>query len=254
MTPPEARITFLSQPAPVHMADSWYEFSRPDHFWVKRRFEVMHRMTLGLVNRTPTWLDVGCGTGILQSHCKTKYGINVTGADLNVVALEQNPNGAERTLCYDINSRKAELKETFDIVSAMDVIEHLDDEGQFIESLLFHLKPDGLLLINVPAFQLFYSNYDIEAGHKRRYHRKDISRLAATHQLKTERWSYWGFSLIPVLIARNIVTSFSERSKIIERGFSPSSPTMENLLMLLARLEALPNHLVGTSLMAIFRK
>ncbi|MBW4530104.1 MAG: class I SAM-dependent methyltransferase [Aphanothece saxicola GSE-SYN-MK-01-06B] len=254
MTPPEAGITFLSKPAPVHMADSWYEFSRPDHFWVKRRFEVMHRIIGGLAQESPAWLDVGCGTGVLQNYCQSKYGINVTGADLNVVALEQNSQGAEHTLCYDINGRKAELKEAFDIVSAMDVIEHLDDEGQFIESLLYHLKPGGLLLINVPAIQLLYSNYDIEAGHKRRYHRKDIARIAKTHQLKAERWSYWGFSLIPVLIARNIVTSFSEQSKIIQRGFSPSSPTMDSLLMFLSRLEKLPNHLLGTSMMAIFRK
>jgi SAM-dependent methyltransferase len=254
MTPPAAGITFLSQPAPVHMADSWYEFSRPDHFWVKRRFEVMHRIIRGLVQGSPAWLDVGCGTGVLQNHCQSTYGIKVTGADLNVVALEQNPQGAERTLCYDINSRQAQLKEAFDIVSAMDVIEHLDDESQFITSLLYHLKPGGLLLINVPAIQLFCSNYDIEAGHKRRYHRGDITRLADTHQLKVERWSYWGFSLIPVLIARNIVTSFSERSKIIERGFSPSSPIMDSLLMFLSRLERLPNHLLGTSMMAVFRK
>jgi 2-polyprenyl-3-methyl-5-hydroxy-6-metoxy-1,4-benzoquinol methylase len=254
MTPPKAGITFLSQPTTVHMADSWYEFSRPDHFWVKRRFEVMHKVTRGLIEGTPAWLDVGCGTGVLQSHCRKKYGITVTGADLNAVALEQNPNGAENTLCYDINSRKEQLREAFDVVSAMDVIEHLDDEEQFVESLLYHLKPGGLLLINVPAIQLFYSNYDVEAGHKRRYHRKDITRLARTHRLKAERWSHWGLSLIPVLIARNIVTSFSERSKIIERGFSPSSPVIEKFLMFLARLESLPNHLVGTSLMAVFRK
>ncbi|MCT0206232.1 bifunctional 2-polyprenyl-6-hydroxyphenol methylase/3-demethylubiquinol 3-O-methyltransferase UbiG [Synechococcus sp. CS-1332] len=247
-------ITYLSEAVPVDMADKWYEFSRPDHFWIARRFKVMHTLIRSWLSGTPSWLDVGCGSGLLQSYCRDRYHLDVIGADLNIVALKLNPSGVKSTYCYDINSRQVQLEQTFDIVSAMDVIEHIDDEHHFVESLLFHVRPGGQLLINVPALQCCFSKYDVEAGHKRRYSANDVKRIAKEHNLSIIKWSYWGLALIPVLIMRNFIVHFSERSKVIQRGFSPSSPFVGRVLGFLASLEILPNHFAGTSLMIVFKK
>ena len=247
-------ITFFSDPIDVSMADSWYEVSHADHFWIKRRFAVMDKMIDGIDLQRMKWFDVGCGAGLLQEHCSKTYGLAVDGADLNIVALAKNPSGPKQTFCYDILEQRAEMHEAYDIISVLDVIEHIEDEFRFVEALLFHLKKGGFLLVNVPANQKMYSRYDIEAGHKRRYSSKDVFRICNQHGLATHSWTYWGLPLLPVLLARNLVVACVAKEKVIEKGFSPPSKTIARLLGALAGAEKIPNHLTGTSLMFVLRK
>ena len=65
-----------------------------------------------------------------------------------------------------------------DIVLAMDVLEHIQDDYSTLKEWKNTLKPNGLLLITVPAFQHLWSSHDIFLGHHRRYNKKDISDLA----------------------------------------------------------------------------
>lgn len=247
-------ITFYSDPMDVSMSASWYEVSTADHFWIKRRFAVMGRLVDGLDLKTMNWFDVGCGTGLLQTHCQNKYGLKITGADLNMAALSQNPSGPERTFCYDILEKRAEWREAYDMVSALDVIEHIDDEFHFLEALLFHLKKGGFLMVDVPANQKMYSRYDAEVGHKRRYSSGDISRICSQHGLTVYAWTYWGLGLLPVLVARNCLVACVAKEKVIEKGFSAPNKATSMLLKALAGAEWLPNHLTGTSLLFILRK
>ena len=238
------------------MADSWYEFSDMNHFWIQRRFAVMNEMlhSAGLAKPNLTkWLDVGCGAGLLQQYCALKYQLKIDGADLNLVALAQNPSGYQRTFCYNILERKSNLSAAYDIVSILDVLEHISDEDQFLEALLFHIKPNGYLLVNVPAIQRFFSKYDKVAGHVRRYDRADISQICAKHRMEVVEWSYWGISLLPVLLMRNLIVSHVPDDQVIKKGFSANN-FVSLILRFFSRLEMLPNHVLGTSLMFILKK
>ena len=53
----------------------------------------------------------------------------------------------------------------YDLLLLMDVIEHVEDDLEFIRVSLEHLKPGGIIAINVPAHMKLYSRYDEVAGH-----------------------------------------------------------------------------------------
>ena len=93
------------------------------------------------------------------------------GADLNVEALTRCSGGLDRVLYYDVLEQRAEFRDRYDVAILFDVIEHIEPTRPFLESVLFHLKPGGILLINVPALQTLFSVYDKVAGHYRRYDR-----------------------------------------------------------------------------------
>jgi len=238
----------------VDMADSWYEFTDANHFWIQRRFRVLEHMLKGLDVGSLRWLDVGCGTGLLQDFCRTKYSKEIHGADLNLFALGQNASGPENTYCYNILERHKNFEGTYDVVSVLDVVEHIEDEAEFIDALLFHLKKGGILVVNVPALQKLYSQYDVEAGHKRRYSKRDIERISDHHDLSVKKWTYWGFPLLPILFMRNLAVSRAPKENIIKNGFSPPNKLASIFLEYLAKCESIPNHLVGTSVMAFFIK
>jgi SAM-dependent methyltransferase len=255
MNPTDQDITFLSPAAAVHMADEWFQCISPDHFWIRRRAEVVDDLYRETATPHPEWLDVGCGTGLFQAHLREKHGIEARGVDLNLAALRQNRSGRSHVFCYDINDRDPGLKEAFDIISLLDVLEHIEDEDGFLLSLLFHLRPGGRLIGNVPAFNRFYSRYDKVAGHQRRYSFRDLERL--THRIPgvaIEAWTYWGGPLLPLLVARNLLVSFTPEDSVIETGFSVRSRGINGFLRFLSTLEGRRNLLCGTSLAFVLRK
>lgn len=74
----------------------------------------------------------------------------------------------------------------YDVVMAMDVVEHIEDDRDFLESLSKSLKPQGVMVILVPAHMALYSDFDRSIGHFRRYNLssfKDVlpENLSVTH-------------------------------------------------------------------------
>jgi SAM-dependent methyltransferase len=59
--------------------------------------------------------------------------------------------------------------EAFDTVIAIDVLEHIDDDGAALREIHRVAKPGGTLIVTVPAFQMLWSRRDVDHHHKRRY-------------------------------------------------------------------------------------
>ena len=249
------QIEYLSPPAPVSMADRWFEIAPIDHFWVRRRFEVLQRLADGLVPAATQIADIGCGHGLLQRQVEDQYGKAVTGFDLNEYALNQNLSNMSRVCCYDIHQRLPALHQSFDLIFLFDVLEHLSEETQFLNAVLYHLAPQGKLIVNVPAGQWAFSVYDRAAGHIRRYSIEHLRDVARRSNLQIQSWTYWGLPLVPTLALRKLwLTGQHDPPKIISSGFDSRSLAINYVLGLLSRCELLPQKRLGTSLMAILQR
>jgi len=135
------------------------------------------------------------------------------------------------------------------------VLEHISEEDSFLESLLFHLAPQGRLIINVPGGRWAFSEYDTAAGHVRRYAAKDLRAVTLGNNLQIEKWTWWGFPLIPTLAIRKLVLMGKrDQGKIVSTGFDSKAPWIDKALGTLARLERIPQQLAGTSLMAVVKR
>jgi SAM-dependent methyltransferase len=248
------KIEYLSRPAEVSMADSWFDVAALDHFWIRRRFQVLQKLGDNLVRSSREIAEIGCGHGLLQKQVEDAYQRQVTGFDLNEYALQLNVSKQSRVCCYDIFQKSEDLRGRFDLIFLFDVLEHISNEDPFVQAVLFHLAPAGRLVVNVPAGQWAFSKYDEAAGHVRRYSIDTIRQTAARNDLALEGWSYWGLPLIPTLVIRKLwLKGQRDRSKIISTGFDSRSPWINRSLGILSQCEWLPQRLLGTSLMAILR-
>lgn len=251
-TPPPRTIEYLSPPAEVSMTDGYFELATLNHFWVRRRFEVFKKLAGNFVGEAREIAEVGCGHGMLQRQIEEAYGREVTGFDLNENGLRHNLSQFSKVCCYDIYKLEPKLKQRFDLIFLWDVLEHIAGEDKFLQALLFHLAPEGKLVVNVPAGQWAFSGYDRAAGHVRRYSSKSLLETARRNHLEATQWSYWGFGLVPLLLIRRLLLARNnDQRHTYSTGFSPRTKMINKIMGLLSACEVIPQKLLGTSVMAV---
>ena len=94
-------------------------------------------------------LDIGCGTGLNSKYIQ-QNGFNVTGVDISPVAIEKYIKAGNEGHVADISKSLPYDDETFDLVFASEVIEHLVDTEKFLNEIYRVLKTDGNLLLSTP--------------------------------------------------------------------------------------------------------
>lgn len=179
------------------------------HWWFVGRRAILEsfleRITQSL--RTPNSvlriLDVGCGTGANLEMLK-KYGES-EGVDVSDDAIEFC-----RKKGLKVHKGLAEelpfADETFDLVTALDVIEHLDDDIAGLKEMYRITKKGGKTLIFVPAFMWLWGVQDDISNHRIRYTKKQIVERLEKAGYTIERATYanWTF-FAPILAGRTIM-------------------------------------------------
>ena len=250
------QIEKISVPQKVSMGDEWFEIASLNHFWMQRRFRIFEKLGGNFISRQSVVGEVGCGHGVVQTQIEQRYSLLVDGFDLNLPALKKSVAERHRKFLYDIQERNPLFKNKYDILIIFDVIEHISDPATFLEAAGFHLKSGGLIFINVPALKFAFSKYDDAVGHLDRYSLKKLKNLAIQSKFEYVRGTYWGLLLLPFLFLRKICLLFSsdDNSTIIRKGMKPPSEFANKVLFFLSGLERIPQTILGSSAMCIFRK
>ncbi|WP_243438844.1 class I SAM-dependent methyltransferase [Fundidesulfovibrio soli] len=237
------------------MTEHWHDIASLDHFWIRRRFEVLTRLVPGFDQARLPVADIGCGRGLLQRQLETAFGLSVDGFDLDEQALSRNISTASRVFLYNIHDRSEKLYKAYGTIFLFDVLEHIEDQQHFLQSALHHLRPGGQMLVNLPAYNHLFSTYDTMAGHLRRYTLPQAVSVLQAAGLKLRKVTYWGAPYYPLLLVRKVILSRKQSEKdVIEKGFEVNTDTLNKLLGLFGRLEPLPQKLFGTSVMAVCEK
>jgi 2-polyprenyl-3-methyl-5-hydroxy-6-metoxy-1,4-benzoquinol methylase len=255
-----SRTEFLTQVRPITFPTEWYEANSENHFWFQWRARVANAMIRRIrlpLHEPLSVFDIGCGTGITCQQLTRTTEWVFDGADLNVEALNRCHVRMGRVLYYDILERASDLKERYDIAILFDVIEHIEHTRPFLEAVFFHLKPGGILLVNVPALMPLYGVYDTMAGHYRRYTRRTLAQEFASLDATVIDQVYWGFTMVPLLwLRKQLLRGQADEAQAIRTGFQPPSPIAHSLLKWAMRIEStlLKRPPLGTSVMSAIRK
>src|SRR5258707_6595744 len=149
----------------------------------------------------PRILDVGCGTGA-NLQMLAQFGL-AEGVDVSTEALDfcrarglsKVKQGAAETLPYEDAS--------FDLVTGLDVVEHLDDDIAGLKEMRRVLRPDGRALLFVPAFMFLWGVQDDISNHRRRYTLKQLKDVVKKAGFEVERATYVNLSFFtPIFLGR----------------------------------------------------
>lgn len=248
-------IRIISKPSTTSMGNLWFDVADPEHFWFRWRYDALIRHRDLLPQAGAEVLEIGCGSGVFLAQLQA-LGFKADGCDLNVEALSLTQPVSGNIMLYDIFERREDLKNRYQAVFLMDVIEHVADDVAFLRAASHHLKPGGQVVINVPAHPWLYSWYDQANGHARRYTPHALKFAVAGAGLSIEVLDYWGLSMVPILALRKVLPVAPESKKVFEIGFKPPGKITHHLLHLLRCLEQMMPvaPIYGTSLLLIARK
>ena len=248
------RIQIISEPGEIKMADEWFDVATSDHFWIRKRFEVIKRILGTHLDPKFSIAEIGCGHGLLQRQMEDYYGVAVDGFDLNLPALKRNVSRSGNLFFYNISERQPRFSEKYKLLLLLDVLEHVEQECEFLSAVRDMISAGGKILIGVPALQSLYSDYDTAVGHLRRYSIETLSSVIKKCRFEIEIRSYWGFSMLPLLWLRKFYLKRVPPEETINGGFGPRNEVINWLLRMATRVEVVPQSLCGTSVMILARK
>lgn len=171
------------------------------HWWFAARREIL---AAEIARIAPSGgleiLEVGCGTGG-NLEMLSRFGrvqAVEPDAEARAYAAERSGLAVHDGLLPDGLPRR---EGGFDLVAALDVVEHVDDDASAVRALGEVLRPGGHLLITVPAYQWMWSEHDVRHHHKRRYTARQVGDLVAGAGLTVRRVSHFNTVLFPPIAA-----------------------------------------------------
>jgi len=226
------------------------------YWWHRVRELIVHQLLRRYAPPNPRILDIGCGTGATTASLRC-FG-PVVAMDIASQALAR----ARTRRLPVIRSSAQHLPVRpgcFDLVVALDVFEHLDDDLAAAREVRAALAPGGVLVATVPAYAFLWSSHDVSLGHRRRYRRGQLIDLLSRADLEVERCTYVMSSIVPVAIAVRLA------ERLLPQGRRPARsgyvPTPDLLNRLLVRLVGIDRYLLrwldlpfGLSVAAVARR
>lgn len=238
------------------------------HFWFKTRNEILSRVVAQLALSFPAEykvLEIGCGNGnVLRFLQKACPGQLVVGMD----AFDQGLRLALRRDCRRVvqaDARRHPFRSQFDLVGLFDVLEHVPEDERLLRDILEMLRPEGVLLITVPARKSLWSYFDEASGHCRRYELDELHRKLEACGYTVEYLTPYMLTLMPLMWCGRRIAGLA---RIFRRDHSASDLAAREL-----RLTPIANGLLqfclsneiprvverrglpfGTSLLAVARK
>jgi SAM-dependent methyltransferase len=182
------------------------------HWWYRARRQVLAELIRreAIPPANGRILEIGCGTG---------HNLEMLGSFGHVDALELDDEAraiAEKRLGRTVMS--APLPElagvpqrNYDLVAALDVIEHIEDDHAALAAIATRLKAGGKFVMTVPAHQWMWSAHDTVNHHKRRYSKRALRRLVDASPLKLEAIGYFNSLLFPLAVAERLSSKLRGR-------------------------------------------
>jgi SAM-dependent methyltransferase len=239
-------------------------------WWFNYRSDVIISLLNRYFDKDKLVIDVGGGNGFTTSKAKN--------AGFNAVLMEPSPAACRHAYMRGISDvfigtmdDEGIMDESIEQIMLLDVLEHIKDDKMFLNNIYNKLKVGGVMLITVPSSMRLWSSEDVEAGHFRRYTRKNITKLAREAGFEILYSNYFmEFLYLPVLLVRvglekiGFVKERSQRTKeeqekITKAQFEKKSGfvgTVLNMLEMieLKRLEKNRKVRFGSSVILILKK
>ena len=164
---------------------------------------VLRTLAGRLANPHATVLDAGCGTGgLLYRLHEAQPFWSLTGLDFSPIACGLARERNSGTIVQGSIASLPFADATFDAIVSCDVACQVADPAAAFAEFSRCVRPGGLVVVTMPAYQWMYSYHDREVGNLRRYTRTEVNALLRAAGLSILRTTYWSLLPFPLAVLR----------------------------------------------------
>ena len=196
-------------------------------------------------------VDAGAGTGSILARVKDGSAAVGIEGDWNL-ARAGRTNHNVTFVVANLAQGIPLSSQSVDVVLALDVLEHLDDDRTVMDEVFRILRPSGRFIISVPAFQSLWSRHDELHHHKRRYSKQALLDIITSTGFGCTRMTYFNSLLFPLVYVSRKLEAFTRPSA---NDYEKASPLLARALGAIFQLESriIPhwNFPIGVSLLAV---
>jgi SAM-dependent methyltransferase len=227
------------------------------YWWFVGRRTILERVLCRLGRRTRVAVDVGCGSG-RNIQLLSRYSDWVVGFDRSPVALELAASHGVPIACAEGEAIPL-ADSSVDLLSALDVLEHMDDDMRALNEFHRVLQPEGFLLVTVPAYRFLWSEHDEALMHRRRYVASELHVKLTCSGFRVLKRSYAVFfAFFPIVLYRLFRGLFPKDPLAPRASYVMLPAFLNNLLIVFLRIEAWMMGAVnlpwGTSIVVLAQK
>jgi SAM-dependent methyltransferase len=167
-------------------------------------------------------LDIGCGAGAMLRELE-RYG--------RAQGLDSAPEAVR--LCRERGVSDVRLATppplpydsgSFDLVTALDVLEHIEDDDRMVSEVSRILRPGGCFLLSVPAYRFLWGLQDEVSHHQRRYIGGEVRELLNRSGLAVRRLTYFNSLLFPIIASVRLTRRLRRTHPSVESDFDLTRP------------------------------
>lgn len=180
------------------------------HWWFLGRRKLFRNIIDGFrLSPGAKILDIGTSTGTNLRMLRDAGYVNVLGLDMHDEAIRWcSDKGLGIVEKGDICNIPY-INDSYDLVLATDIIEHVDEDELALREISRILKPGGRALLTVPAFRSLWGLQDEVSQHKRRYRQAELIEKINKSGLFVEECFYFNYLLfVPIWLIRQIIWLF----------------------------------------------
>jgi len=205
----------------------YFNLLEETHWWFLARKEIVLKLIQkfqpGKKEASPLHLlDIGCGTGGMLAGLQSLG--TVWGIDSNKKAVDYASSKVPQATVIHGSVPQDMPQQQFDIITLLDVLEHIEDDTATLQRLKQALKPGGIAVITIPAYQFLWTSHDDMNEHKRRYTSGELQEKIEKSGLTIKKISYYNtFLFLPIAAIKIFQRLFSREVKSHFRDTPPPS-------------------------------
>ena len=203
--------------------------------------------------KTFNFLDIGAGSGLFGRYLKKDYpsasyyfSEPLESLRTHLISLFGDRHDKSQSIVY----------KNIHVVALLDVIEHIEEDKPFLASIVEKMDEGAKLVITVPAHNMFWSTWDAQLGHHRRYNRKQLLSLLEGLSVNLLECSYLFPEMIPLAVFRKWKEKFLKPNLSTNTEFPCLPDRLNDLLVFLGSISLSLRRWIpmGTSLLMVVQK
>jgi len=240
----------------VNMYRIFFEIQKK-HWWFVTKKKIVMDMIDRFIDKKNDMnvLDIGCGSGLMLNALE---GIGQAhGMDMSDDAIKFSKEIFSGRVEKGFLPDKIPYDENyFDLITALDVIEHVDEDVQSLKAMRSRLKDGGKAVITVPAYMFLWSAFDDMNEHKRRYTLTELNEKLIAAGFKVEKISYYNTLLFPIVYVVRMLNNILNRdgASDVDMPSAPVNYILEKIFGLEKMLLKYMNLPFGVSVVAVVIK